>query len=265
MRVWGCLAASIVTALLLVGSASAINSVRCGSTIKSPGSYQLTADCSGQGIVIKASNVTLDLHRHTMTGTGGGNNAGIWAQSQSNIRIEGPGIIKGFYIGIYLPFDNATFVGNVTVKKTTWDGVFTYYGSHHTFQGTMSMNTGHVGFWDESTDQDMFDSVTATGNGASGIYVTGSTSAMIGGSTLNGNGDSGVAIDGHSQAITVQNSTADGNTVGVYIGSGSTNNVITSNQAFSNSSYDLEDQNSACDANTWSGNSFGSANQGCIG
>ena len=58
---------------VLGGFASAASAaVSCGSTISTAGSYALGADCSGAGITITASDVTLSLNGHTMTGTGGG-------------------------------------------------------------------------------------------------------------------------------------------------------------------------------------------------
>jgi hypothetical protein len=55
----------------LVPPASAATTVSCGSTISTAGSYALAADCSGAGVTITASDVTLSLNGHTMTGAGG--------------------------------------------------------------------------------------------------------------------------------------------------------------------------------------------------
>lgn len=54
-RLTVCLVVAVTGGLLVAGSASAITSVRCGSTIKSPGTYQLTTNCSGAGITIKGA------------------------------------------------------------------------------------------------------------------------------------------------------------------------------------------------------------------
>ena len=106
--------------------------------------------------------------------------------------------------------------------------------------------------------------MTATGNVASGVYITGSIGTDLAGGSLNGNGDSGVAIDGTSSEVTVRDNIADGNTVGVYIGNSSTDNSVHDNQAFSNSYVDLDDENASCDSNDWFDNSFDTRNQSCI-
>jgi parallel beta-helix repeat protein len=64
---------------------------------------------------------------------------------------------------------------------------------------------------------------------------------------------------------TIQSSDASNNArTGIWLTSGATSNLITSNKAFGNGGFDLEDDNPACDANTWKSNQFGTANQACI-
>ena len=64
---------------------------------------------------------------------------------------------------------------------------------------------------------------------------------------------------------TIQSSDASNNTFnGIQVNTGATSNLIMSNTAFGNGSFDLEDNNPACDANTWKSNHFGTANQTCI-
>src|SRR5947207_8948017 len=94
--------AATAAALLVAGSAGAVNNVTCGSTIKKPGMYKLREDCSGKGITIASNDVTLDLARHTMTGTGASGNFGIYAVDVGNVRIVGPGVIKKYYEGMLL-------------------------------------------------------------------------------------------------------------------------------------------------------------------
>jgi hypothetical protein len=81
--------------------------VTCGDTISTPGYDVLAGDCSGQGILIAASNVVSMLQGHTMTGpraladplisgidVGGG---GV----STNVQIVGPGTIQDYWVGIF--------------------------------------------------------------------------------------------------------------------------------------------------------------------
>jgi parallel beta-helix repeat protein len=62
------------------------------------------------------------------------------------------------------------------------------------------------------------------------------------------------------RANTVQNQ----NGGGIILFQGALDNLIQTNQAANNTPWDLVDDNSNCDANTWKANQFGTANQSCI-
>lgn len=225
---------AVVGSLLLAGSAAAINPVTCGSVIKSPGSYKLHEDCSGQGIVIKASNVMLDLNRHTMTGTGMSGNYGIYAVDVGNVQIVGPGVIKKYFIGIVLGEVGGIEVGSVTVRKSTTDGVNVQLAEAVSFDGTVSENNGGVGFYEAFTGGNSFHNVRATGNPQDGIEVVDSFETQITKSTTSGNGDDGI-----------------------FVVNGSQGNFIANNTALGNGNFDLYDGNTNCDSNIWTGNTFG--------
>lgn len=57
---------------------------------------------------------------------------------------------------------------------------------------------------------------------------------------------------------------AQGNSIGIILGTGALGNLIIRNTAVNNSSVDLEDENPNCDNNRWIGNTFLTRNQGCI-
>jgi parallel beta-helix repeat protein len=256
------LLAATVGVLLLAGSASAITSVRCGSTIKSPGRYQLTANCSGAGITIKASHVVLDLKGHTMTGDE--SHVGVYALNVSDVRIVGPGTIKSYGNGVLLEGVNSAYVGDLTTKKNDAWGLLIVQGSSGvTVEG-----------------------VTAASNGKSGVQAVESTGVLVTRSTLIGNPSPGVlfyldADDSRVEDSTFTNNFAgvwsygDGNEIsgnqvagsvyGIVLDDTATNNTVTGNTATGSSSYDLFDDNGpTCGSNTWSGNTFDTANQPCI-
>jgi len=232
----------VAAAGVLLFSASAgaggTDVVTCGSIIKKSGMYRLVKDCTGGGIVIQASDVTLDLRGHTMTGDG--TDFGIHAAEVGNVQIIGPGVIKKYYEGILLGPVGGIKVGNVTTTKSTASGVDVGESEDVSFDGTVSKNNGYAGFYNYANGGNRFRNVSATGN-ADGIDVINSFQAQISGGVFSGNGNDGIFVDNGSQ-----------------------NNTIGNNTALGNGNYDLYDQNASCDNNTWSGNTFGSANQGCI-
>src|SRR5205823_3313006 len=66
----------LLVVLVVAGALAAVapalaggpTAVTCGSVITSPGDYYLASDCTGDGIIILASDVRLRLDGHTMNG-----------------------------------------------------------------------------------------------------------------------------------------------------------------------------------------------------
>src|SRR3954447_269638 len=95
-----------VAALVAGGSttpaqAAAPRGPRGGGTVTR--NTTLTADLtcpSGNGLVIGADGITIDLHGHTITGTFSGNpnvpNVGIQAKKRHGVRVTGPGVVRRF-------------------------------------------------------------------------------------------------------------------------------------------------------------------------
>ncbi len=97
-----------------------------------------------------------------------------------------------------------------------------------------------------------------------GIEIAFSTGNTIRATNSSQNGD-GIVLFQNVTNTTIQSSDASNNDgPGIRLLSGATSNLIRSNKAFGNGSFDLEDDNAACDANRWKSNQFGTANQGCI-
>jgi parallel beta-helix repeat protein len=257
-----CLVVAAAGGLLVAGSASAITSVRCGSTIKSPGTYQLTANCSGAGITIKASHVVLNLKGHTMTGDEG--HVGVDAVGGSDVRIMGPGTIKNYNHGVLLEGVSSAYVGDLTTKKNFSWGILILDGSSAV----------------------TVERVTAASNGKSGVQAVDSTGVLVTRSTLTGNPSAGVTFYLNADDSRVEDSTFTGNFAGVWsYGDGNevagnqitgsvygivlddtaTNTSVTGNTVTGSSAYDMFDDNGpTCGSNTWSGNTFDTRNQPCI-
>src|SRR5438045_2204370 len=118
--------------------------------------YKLREDCSGKGITIASSDVTLDLARHTMTGTGASGNFGIYAVDVGNVRIVGPGVIKKYYEGMLLAEVSGISVGNVTIRKSTALGVDIELAEAVTLEGTTVESNGAHGIYESSTAGNLF-------------------------------------------------------------------------------------------------------------
>ena len=209
----------------------------CGDTINLPGNYFLAADCTGDGITITASNVTLKLKGHTMDGTGLlPFPVGISANGVSKVKIIGPGTIQNYVTGILL-----SSVSDSAVRKVS------------------SLNNKGTGMTlDSSTDTEIEKCVFSEND--IGLVLSASSDNKIEGNTANNNDRFGILIVLGSTGNEVEGNTANSNNgVGIRIRIGPTGNEVEENTASLNSVFDLEDDNFNCDDNEWEDNTFDTA------
>lgn len=109
--------------------AMAVNSINACGTINAPGAYRLAQNLNFQGanleacLKIKASNVSIDMQGHTITGTGIG--TGISADENpplSNIEIRN-GTVRSFRSGISLSVTSDVRVERMQVLDNTFAGI----------------------------------------------------------------------------------------------------------------------------------------------
>lgn len=136
--------------------------MKCGQTITR--STTLTADvgpCEGDGIVIGADNIRLNLNGHTISGThgpGSGNQAGIRLPFRSGVTVTGhpgrsgkTGTVTGFDAGVVVnggsgnTIEDLTVRDNIgpddTVNATLGDGIVLFHsGSNRIINNVVSHN-----------------------------------------------------------------------------------------------------------------------------
>jgi parallel beta-helix repeat protein len=212
-------------------------------------SFRLSADltgCVGDGIVIGADNLTIDLNRKRVEGdatTGAGiqNNLNF-----SRITVRN-GTVRFFLDGFHA---NATATRNSIVEvvfaSNDNDGLKFEGGSRHVVRGVRSSaNRNHgiefdgavsqsqlTGSWavnntnqgfDLDVDQSRLFGNRAYGNGSNGIRIAGSNN-RIGPNRLDSNGSNGILIDGDQNLL--KGVKAHGNADnGIRIGTGSGNDL----------------------------------------
>lgn len=235
----------------------------CPTVITQPGTYSLANDlfCSNtDGIDIQASNVTLMLNGHTITQDSAhfglvhvGISAGVGLPAGStNVLIIGSGTITGFNGGVEFEQVSNSLVEDV-ISTGNFFGFVVNGGfsagcnqacpsTGNIFAGNTSTFNNQHGFTLNGGNNNTFNANNASNNGAGGILLFIATGNNVTGNTLNNNGGSGI---------------------GITSGTGTGNNLNT-NTAQGNGIFDLEDDNPNCGSNTWTQNTFGTANQPCI-
>jgi parallel beta-helix repeat protein len=108
-RLLGLVVAAVVVAMTLFAALTVTpalgNHVQCGDTITQNTKLDSDLiDCPGDGIVIGADNITLDLNGHPIDGDESGSyKQGIHnGAGEDAVTVKGPGVIQGFAYGVAL-------------------------------------------------------------------------------------------------------------------------------------------------------------------
>jgi nitrous oxidase accessory protein NosD len=183
--------------------------VSCGSVIAAD--TTLTADvlgCRGDGLVIGADGIVLDLGGHVVGGDAIEDPAdvGIRVNGHHHVTIT-DGTVKGFYRGIVFEGAAHGTVTSMTVRDSTRRGIVLLDGS----------------------DDGLVRGNVEAGNGASGVAIVTSDGASVTRNRSLGNiGGAGVRLEGATHAFVAHNS-SDGDTFGAQITDGADHNVLVQN------------------------------------
>ena len=245
------LAATIVLSAALVVSphtdaASVIPiNVSCGDSIISPGSYRMmdTVPCTGDALTITASDVTLDMNDHVMSGddaVGDQGDVGITISGlASNVTVKN-GTISGFDDGIDISGSQNTVEDVLFTDNENRSVLVT--GDHDNIKGSIFASTApteFLGGTDGSVATSRFFkaavTIVAADNGEvaqNQFFNGGITLSANGGdgatsNTIFGNGVTGAGVSG----IVVTGDTSDGNQILNNIVTGSVQDGIIATQA----------------------------------
>jgi parallel beta-helix repeat protein len=190
--------------LLAVPATASAHELACGATItKSTTLRADLANCPGDGLVIGRDNITLDLGRRTVDGTGTG--VGIRLAGRKGVRITG-GTVKEFGIGIGLDAARGNRVSGVTLTG-------------HPVRGIDAAN---------GSDDNVFEGLNATGN-RNAITLNGSRDNVVRLSELSRNAITGIALIGAPHNRITGNRIADNGYNGAVVVEGSDDNDVALN------------------------------------
>ena len=152
-------------------------------TITSSGSYYVTADLSssGNGIIVNASHVTIDLFGFSLVGPGSGTNYGIYMNGRTNVEVRN-GTIRNFKYGIW--------------ENSTSDG------KKHRIISIRAIGNQTHGIWLNGSNGSAYivKECTLADNGYRGLWAGGDGSLILNNIAMN-NGDFGIAVERASTLI----------------------------------------------------------------
>lgn len=295
-------AAIVLLGLVLqTGEASATH-VSCGAVItENTTLHSDVGPCPGDGIVIGASDITLDLAHFRVFGMGSSGSVGVRVgELHSRVRITN-GTVAGFgQSGVYVrSSDNV--IERLAVRGNGF-GILLEVNRNNRVRGNLVTGNFADGIVTRVSSDNAIESNVISQNGGLGVFIGGPvvldgvvvpvTGNRVVGNSIFNNGTDGVMLAGAAAEVRGNSITSNGrnglfalvtdirpglrqccalmqgnhivgNAADGVLVQGSNNRILT-NTVFANRRFDLADANPACDANTWMGNQFGTRNQPCI-
>jgi parallel beta-helix repeat protein len=287
----------------LTGVASA-HTRNCGDVITADEElHNDIGPCHGDGLVVAASNITVNLNGHQIFGEGGfvveHQGAGVRVLGQSNVTVTN-GTVHDFYHGVRVTQGARNRVtrmrvlnnqgGNGIVLENSSDDVVSnnVVSGNGRFAGISTFDS--VSLPAGSARNTIADNIVSANSfmGAHGISVENGAGHRVSGNQVVGsardgislsppvsdtmvltnvvrsNGRHGINVQNGSVRNLVQRNLSTGNAQNGILVAGQSNRIL-GNTTRSNVAGDLRDTNAGntCDANVWSGNTFGTASPVC--
>lgn len=227
-----------VVVALAVPVAPALGASRasCGKTIRH--SFTLTnnlRNCRGDGLVVRASRITINLNGHTLDGVGTRTSAGVRVTGYTGVTVKN-GVVRDFGRGVwYVRATNGRILRN-RISGSADEGIFTNESSSRTLiQGNRVSGSGVrlKATWADGIDARgdglTISGNTVTGNFDDGIDANGRGDRVVG-NRLDANGQDGIDIDGVGTLIQSNYATRNGDD-GIGVGLHGSQVLITRNTA----------------------------------
>jgi parallel beta-helix repeat protein len=187
------LPALLLGLLALNAAPAAASHVGCGDTITQDTTLDTDLTCPGDGLVIGAHGVTLDLGGHTISGAGAFGSAGVRVQGSQDVTIR-RGTIRGFEVGIGASPADGLAVRRLAITNNVTGIVIDISFDVVVRNNVIADNSG-LGLW-------VLDSVAVrvTGNDVlrnvgDGIHFGGEVKSSVAeGNVASGNGDDGIEV-----------------------------------------------------------------------
>jgi parallel beta-helix repeat protein len=183
--------------------------------------------CPGDGLVIGAGGITVDLNGHLVQGTGLG--AGIRNTSHNDVTVRG-GSIRGFDSGVLLSGVQRNTVTGITFDLTELGAVQLMNADSSQVRDNHVIGFGDVAFHVSggSSSNVVAGNSVAAGNGEAIVVDGSSDHNRLEGNKLSGSSNSGIRVDYSSNTTVIGNLVAGGSDAAITL-TGAPRSVIQSN------------------------------------
>lgn len=220
--------ALVAVAVAPEAQAAATPITSCGQTVTTSAVLKQDLVCTGDGVVVGASGITIDLKGFAIRGDQGSGDYGVDDSAGFDHLTVKNGVLRNFYTGVYangklISVSNVVASGNaghgiyvggdsakITSSVASGNGADGIRASGKAAKIQLSSASRNVnGGFVVNGDSASIKATTAFGNGSDGIFVSGS-SAAIQSSTAAGNGGRGIAVFGSAPSLRGNHANANG-------------------------------------------------------
>ncbi|MEP0824155.1 MAG: right-handed parallel beta-helix repeat-containing protein [Nitrososphaera sp.] len=180
----------------------------CGAVVTEDVSLNQDLECAGNGLIVGASDVTINLNGHTIRSIGEedddsvnltvkyGDNNGILVADSNNVSIIGPGSISGFDRAVTFTGSKGGLVKDIVLRDN--DAAVFITGSSKISVTTNTIDNNRFGVVSESSQENQVIFNLIAANEKQGIVLTDSDDDLIFGNTVFANGNNGIFVDAQS-------------------------------------------------------------------
>lgn len=215
----------VTTGVLAPSATAATTELSCGAVVTTD--VVLTADlvgCAGDGLVVGASGITIDLAGHTISGSGVfTSRSGIDNEEHRDVTVQG-GTITGFGAavrawraadGVVRDLHVTGTIDAVSLEETTGyelsgnrlignrTGVHLLGAVDTSVHDNVVRRSTTTGISDDGTTGSTYAANTVVGNAHDGMDLEQASSATVRDSTIRHNGLDGLRVDGESAGLLV--------------------------------------------------------------
>jgi parallel beta-helix repeat protein len=217
-----------------------VRTVSCGETITA--SLRLAnslLDCPGDGLVVGAAGITIDLNGHRIDGVGA-ESGGVGIRNepgQAGVTVRN-GLVTQFYDGVRLVYAAGNSLSGLRLLYNR-TGIRLISSDKNEIRGCVATGNDN-GFSLEALSRgNAFVENDASGNGYDGFYVE-ESSGTFAGNTAAANGAHGFELYSATGVLLKGNAAHANQSAGIVIGVDSTDNVLKGNRSSGNGTHGIE-------------------------
>ena len=205
-------------AIVVPASSVSADQVACGQVLTTSVTLgNSLSGCAGDGVVIGASGITVDLNGHSIDGVGLG--VGIRNDGHADVTVRNGRVTQFDYGAVLGPGTTRNTVAGISFAETEWSAIqlngATANQLHH--NSVTAFSDVGIHLFNGASGNLLADTTVGAGNGESIVVEAGSDHNRLQGNTVSESSDTSVRVHGSARTTIIGNRIAGGSDVAVLI------------------------------------------------